>query len=111
NGPISHEIAIFNATIDDMLAGYSRGCIISDCGNTYWDIEEASFIRCMRDPDAFYTDMLVVLKELLPDDITDIVRYQQSRIPTIEMFDGDVDRWARETILWGRKSGTMLVPE
>ena len=110
SGPIAREVAIFHETVDDMLAGEGRGCIITDCGNTYWDIEEASFIRCMREPNAFYEDMLLLLKGLLPDDMTDIVCYQQSRIPTIEMFGGDVDRWARETILWGRKSGTMLVP-
>ncbi len=110
DGRIAHEVALFNATLDDMLAGKGRGCVIEDCGDTYWDIEEASFIRCMRDPDAFYADMVHVLKDFGPG-VENVIRYQQSRIPTIQMFDGNVERWARETILWGRKSGTMLVPE
>ena len=71
-------------------------------------MEEAAFIRCMRDPDAFYEDMAAALGD---DDLTEIIRYQQSRIPTIESYGGDVDRWSKEIILWGRKSGTMLVPE
>ncbi len=114
NGPIAREIAVFEATLDDMLAGKGRGCVIADCGETYWDIEEASFIRCMRDPTEFYADLYIQVVFEWPQvgpGIMDVIRYQQLRIPTIEMFDGDVDRWARETILWGRKSGTMLVPE
>jgi len=121
NGPIAREIAIFNSTLDDMLAGKGRGCVIEDCGNTYWDIEEDSFIRCMRDPSAFYDDLhlqlirYVMFIKQFPHfsgkELREIIEYQKSRIPTIEMFDGDVERWARETILWGRKSGTMLVPE
>ena len=114
NGPIAREIAIFNATLDDMLAGKGRGCVIADCGDTYWDIEEASFIRCMRDPEVFYTDLyhqIALWKPRRYQELYDVIRYQQSRIPTIQMCDGDVNRWARETILWGRKSGTILVPE
>ncbi len=127
NGLIGCEIAIFNTTLDDMLAGKGRGCVIEDCGNTYWDIEEASFIRCMRNPHDFYwEDLYLQVKMFMFDywrkngygerskikrSLPEVIEYQKSRIPTIEMFDGDVDRWARETILWGRKSGTMLVPE
>jgi putative methyltransferase len=127
DGPIAREIAIFNATLDDMLVGKGRGCVIDDCGNTYWDIEEASFIRCMRSPHDFYwEDLYFQVKMFLFDywrkngfgerskikrSLSEVIEYQKSRIPTIEMFDGNVERWARETILWGRKSGTMLVPE
>ncbi len=114
NGPIAREVDIFRGHADDMLAGHGRGCVIPDCGDIYWDVEEASFIRCMRDPDAFYADMLKILfipKDIFNASMTDIVRYQQSRIPTIEMFDGDVERWARETIVFGRKSGTILLQE
>ncbi len=126
NGPIAREIAIFNSTLDDMLAGKERGCVIDDCGNTYWDIEEASFIRCMREPRKFYNDLYNQVHGCVAryfrdkeypkhskrkESLIEIIEYQKSRIPTIEMFDGDVERWARETILWGRKSGTMLVPE
>jgi len=113
NGPIAREVAFFHSKLDDMLVGKGRGCIVPDCGDTYWDVEEASFIRCMREPDAFYDDMRDVLRRLgrLIPVADNLVHYQQSRIPTVEMFDGDIERWARETILWGRKSGTMLVPE
>ena len=75
---------MFRETAEAMLRGNGRGCVLVDCGDTYWDIEEASFIRCMNDPDAFYADMLEVFGELAPADMTDIVRYQQSRIPTVE---------------------------
>lgn len=105
-GVIANEVDIFYSTTDDILNHKGRGCDI--VSNIYWDVEEASFIRCMKTPDDFYNDMLLALKELVSDDMTAIVQYQKSRIPTVEMF-GNVERWAKETILWGRKSGTMLV--
>ena len=104
DGPIANLVKGFNAKLDDMLAGKGRGCIA--CGEIYWDVEEAAFIDAMSDADAFYNDMRRVVD--VPDRVID---YQQSRIPTAEMYGGNVEEWARKTILWGRKSGTMLVPE
>lgn len=101
------EILGFHKAADRILTGEGRGIAIPDCGGIYWDVEEAAFISCMRDADAFYDYMLDLLKALLPDDMTEVVRYQQSRIPPIRT---DVEQWACETVLWGRKSGTMLVP-
>lgn len=103
-GPIAELVFWFHDKLDDMLAGQGRGCIAA--GDIYWDVEEAAFIRAMLEPDAFYDDMARLVD--VPDAV---IRYQQSRIPTVEMYGGDVQEWARKTILWGRKSGTMLVPE
>lgn len=105
-GPISGLVDGFDHKLDDMLAGKGRGCIA--CGDIYWDVEEAAFIKAMSDADAFYDDMRSLLNGLVPDEV---IKYQQSRIPTADMYDGDTERWARETIMWGRKSGAMLVPE
>ena len=109
SGWIAAEWFLFWQKATEMLDGQGRGEIV--CGGIYWDVEEASFIRCMQEHDAFYDDMKRAVAELVSDDPTSIINYQQSRIPTVEMYGGDVERWARETILWGRKSGTMLVPE
>ncbi|KKK87289.1 hypothetical protein LCGC14_2754740, partial [marine sediment metagenome] len=108
-GPIGREVKFFYDKADAMLSGQGRGEVV--CSDIYWDVEEASFIRCMQDPDDFYDDMGEAVAEMVSHDVIDIINYQQSRIPTVEMYGGDVERWARETILWGRKSGTMLVPE
>jgi putative methyltransferase len=104
NGPIAWLVEDFYAKADRMLKGEGRGCVA--CGNIYWDVEEAAFIELMREPDSFFADMMSVID--VPQRVID---YQMRRLPMIHMFDGDIDRWARETIIFGRKSGTLLLPE
>lgn len=103
-GPVRSLVERFYAKADDMLGGNGRGCI--GPGEVYWDVEEAAFIDIMADSPAFYADMRKILG--VPQSV---IEYQRSRIPTPDMFGGDIERWARETIIWGRKSGTMLMPE
>ena len=126
DSPIAREVAFFYDKADAMLSGQGRGCVVPECGDIYWDVEEASFIRCMQTPRAFYNDLYEKSKEFVClhwDDkgfpkhskekgsLIGAIEYQKSRIPTVEMYGGDIEKWSRETILWGRKSGTMLVPE
>jgi radical SAM superfamily enzyme YgiQ (UPF0313 family) len=154
---IKAEIAAFEDKLDDILSGSGRGCIVDGCGITYWDVEEAAFIRCMEDAERFYGDMRGVVAEFLTQngvkydetELAEVVAYQQARIPTrfiggsedisfehnwpdyfearftnspVELlrepqgmtvhpidYAGDIERFARESILWGRKSGTLLV--
>jgi putative methyltransferase len=47
---------------------------------------------------------------LFREDHAPLCRARQRLRVTPTDWDGDLARWARETILWGRKSGTMLVP-
>jgi hypothetical protein len=100
-GPIAELVNGFYAKADRMLDGEGRGCVA--CGDIYWDVEEAAFIECMLDADRFFADMERVLR--VPQSI---ISYQKSRIPPVS---GDIESWATETIIFGRKSGTMLLPE
>jgi len=152
------ELAAFDAKLDDILAGRGRGCVVPGCGGTYWDVEEASFVRCMEDADRFYIELAGVVIAFLigngiefdPEELGDVIAYQRARMPTrfpaaptelafahnwpdyfearftsapvpLERrpqrmmarpvdYGGDVERFARESIMWGRKSGTLLVP-
>ena len=156
SGPIAREVGLFHVKLDEMLAGKGRGCVVEDCGPTYWDVEEASFIRCVQDGSAFYGDLYDVLSVFILDrghtwddlELADVLIYQANRIPQCDArgpqlltfqhnlpayFDnlftphpvalvrqpsrmgtrpiayaGDLERFARESILWGRKSGTLL---
>lgn len=147
------ELAAFEAKLDDILAGHGRGCIVEGCGVTYWDIEEAAFIRCMEAAPRFYDELRGVVAQFLGDfdatELDEVITYQKARIPTrflsgaseiafehnwpdyfearftnspVELkkepqrmtvhpidYNGDMNRFARESILWGRKSGTLLV--
>src|SRR3990167_5118814 len=102
-GSIARLVEWFYAKVDRMLEGEGRGCIV--CGDIYWDVEEAAFIKCMLDADNFFFDLAEIAD--VPKEVID---YQRSRIPTVEMFD-NIERWATETIVFGRKSGTLLLPD
>ena len=118
NYTIDYQLRFFNQKLIEMLEGKGRGCIVPFCGDIYWDVEEAAFISCMENKSKFYGEMSVIIKEFLATkniertkELVGAICYQSARIPTKEDFKGDKERFARETILWARKSGTMLLPE
>jgi len=104
NGHIAKLVDWFYTKTDYILAGGGRGCVV--CGDIYWDVEEAAFIKCMIDSESFYNNMAEVI-----DVPRSVIDYQKSRIPTVGMFDGNIERWAMNTIVFGRKSGTILLPK
>jgi len=112
-------LIFFDEKLDQMLDGKGRGCVVVGCGDIYWDVEEASFIYCMEFKNIFYKELYELVRVFLRDrginpndtELNEMINYQKSRMPTRDNFDGDKERFARESILWARKSGTMLLPE
>ena len=109
---------LFTGSLATMLKGKGRGQIVPFCGDIYWDVEEASFIACMENKSKFYGELSAITKEFLATknvertrELVGAICYQSARIPTKADFKGDKERFARESIMWGRKSGTMLLPE
>jgi len=109
----------FDGKLESILEGKGRGTIVPDCGDVYWDVEEAAFINCMEHKQDFYQHFVDAACGFLWEKrishvsgkLLRMVDYQMSRIPTKEDFGGDKERFARESIMWARKSGTMLLPE
>lgn len=109
----------FDDKLQSILEGHGRGCVIDNCGGIYWDVEEAAFISLMEDKRGFYQDFLdltytfLYSKKIKYDNkkLLKIFNYQMDRIPTRANFDMSLEKFAKKSILWGRKSGTMLLPE
>lgn len=148
----------WDSLLDRMMEGEGRGTILLDCGDIYWDVEEAALLELSKDWDSWAEFLVRALKTFMQnrgilcdyEEVAQIVAYQRVRLPSLvplpykeclfgfnipEYFDklggstpialerkpqrlilrpkdfgGDRERFARETVLWGRKSGTMLVP-
>lgn len=152
---IARELREFNAQIDRLLSGRGRGRRVEGYAPIYWDEEEASFLRIAEDVDAFYEEMIGLVRSYLEcndiahneDELREVIAYQRLRIPTAndepirvrtfernvpEYFDRlltsspvplrkgcqtmtiyarqfpDRGRFAVETLMWGRKSGTIM---
>lgn len=155
------ELEFYNDLIRRMLdLGEHRGTYMSEYGDLYWDVEEASFLRITRDTTKFYEQLEDIVLQFLDsrnidysgdrEQIAQAILYQKMRIPsqpgapevpTEVVFDynlpeyfekrfsstpvelianptwfaiapvkwTDKRHFATKSILWGRKSGTMLV--
>jgi putative methyltransferase len=146
-----------DSVIERILDGQGRACELPDFGDLYWDVEETSVLRIAGRLDAFYDEVLGLLRIFLEergiayddDELTQAVAYQRMRFPTwnakeqtradfsfnfpeyferghlgspiplVEAdqtlmldeprdFGGDRMAYAREVILWGRKSDRLL---
>lgn len=116
------EIERYNQVIDGIMDGIGRGTVLRDYGDIYWDVEEATFLRAAENTREFYGDMIDIIGEFMEErgkhvdvavaqDIRRVIAYQQSRIPEAPDEIADRPMFARRTILWGRKSGTLLLPD
>ena len=105
------------AQAEAMQRGEGKGQYLSSFGEVYWEEEEAFFLRvqCERQE---WDEGLKRLTGFLCDiekwpareALLHQADYQSSRIPRlIEHYAGDKKRYAKEVILYGRKSGTNLV--
>ena len=159
---LSDELDFYDEIIARMVdQGEHGGSILSDYGDLYWDVEEASFLRLTQDVDRFYRELADLVCDFLSfknieysndrELLAKAMLYQKLRIPRQsdpqggpdevrfdwnlpEYFDkrfsshsvplqrapmwmktrpvdwqGDLRHFAQASILWGRKSGTMLV--
>ena len=151
------EVEFYDRYLDTLLSGGGRGVELPEFGAFYWDIEEASFLRCATQFDDFYAQFLEVVCHFISErgiqfdsqEIGEVVRYQRLSMPNVDVgtatktefafnipeyfarrfgtdpisverdrqtlslrprdFNGDLQGFAREIILWGRKSDKIQV--
>lgn len=163
-GVITNELQRWEDLLDRIsVFGESRGQILEDYGNIYWDVEEAALLRMSERWGFFYEDLKKIVcrilnenkektggEEYLRYELNSVFAFQELIMPHInksihshtflfntpEYFDclfgtspilheegksqkitlqlkdweNNKERFAKETILWGRKSGTMIIP-
>ena len=54
-------VAEMEQVTDNILSGCGKGCVASDFGNIYWDLEEALFLKLNDRLDHFYAELEEVL--------------------------------------------------
>ena len=77
---------------------------VLDVSNIYWEYEEATIIHLVKEKRRFYDEICVFIKKQYNLDSSLInEQYHKMKDPYIE-YDGDLEKWARECIWWGRRS-------
>jgi len=115
---INREIIEFWKTADSISNGKARCNVISEFSPIYWEPEEASFLNISHEKKEFYREFLGVLTNFLKErginfdksELEEIVKGQEVRMPDYNRdYSGDKKRFAKEVLLWGRKSGRILL--
>ena len=158
---LGREVDTYWDIVSSIQRGLPRGQVMTEFSNTYWEVEEASYLRLALVKEQLYGDLLnVVLLYLREQGLTcdieelwDVIVYQVARIPSLggstywdsdewhfihnipeyfeKRFTGqhcqierkpqvmrirrktylrDKQAFAREVLLYGRKSEKMLNP-
>lgn len=107
---LGKEIQKFIQLAEGILAGEPRGVVMPEFGAIYWSPEEAAYLSIIQNKDRFYEELRVFLKRFPWQDdneLRDVIAYQKDCVPNIEDYP-DKETFAREVVLYGRKSGQML---
>ena len=103
---------------DSILKGKPRGQVLPDFGSIYWEPEEASYLRLSTRKDAFYLELYRAVREYLESlgipynkqQLREVALSQMAHVPDLyQDYNGDKETFAREVVVYGRKSNQMLV--
>lgn len=116
-GILRDEVQRLYDLLDSILKGKPRGQVLPDFGSIYWEPEEASYLRLSTKKDAFYQELYLVINEYLEShgiphnkwQLREVVEYQRAHVPDLyQDYKGDKEAFAREVVVYGRKSNQML---
>ena len=114
---INKEITEFWNTMDLILNGESKCKILSEFSPIYWEPEEIAFLNISNKKSEFYKELLIIMINYLngkkiefnEKELEEVVKKQEDKMPDYNKhFSGDKKRFAKEVLLWGRKSGKIL---
>jgi len=112
DGPVwAEQRAHLERQAEAMQRGEPKGQHLPAWGAVYWEEEEAVFLRLQDQREAWEVELEALAVRVGGGAMREVAKYQASRIPCLSQYDGDRERYAREVILFGRKSGTNLVPD
>ena len=107
---LGNEVLKFKQLASHILDGEPRGCIVPDCGSIYWSPEEAAFLRICQEKDRFYDEFYTICRQYLNQDdkmLEIVIEAQKDSAPSYEEYQSK-EHFAREVLLYGRKSGRIL---
>ena len=82
---------------------------VSDVSNIYWEYEEATVIHIAKEKDRFYGEIGDFLKEQYGFNYSIInEQYCKMKDPYVE-YDGNLEKWAKECVWWGRRADRFFV--
>ena len=84
---------------------------VSDVSSIYWEYEEATAIHIAKQKDRFYEDICVFLSEEYNIDCRIINKQYKKMKDPFKVYKGDLEKWARECMWWGRRAERFFVGE
>ena len=99
-------------TIDSTKRVFKReipwGRKIPDVSDIYWEYEEATSINIAKNKDRFYNEIKSFLdtKYNIKENIIK-KQYDKMKDPYVD-YDGDLEKWARECMWWGRRAESFF---
>lgn len=134
---IGREITEIEKMLGEVLNGGSWNAVVDGCGEITWPPDEASYLRLMQDDlDLLYDEIAAFvayfcvkvgadLSTSVLDEIVEQQRhavgnpFQKSGVVITPMggvvvkfddeYNGDIERWAREAVWYGRKGNNSLL--
>ncbi len=100
----------FQLWANHISKGGGRGCINRKFGDIYWEPEESAYLDICQVKDEFYRELYQVCREYIGGDdkgLMEVIEYQKQIIPDISDY-GDNKTFARQVVIYGRKSNKMV---
>jgi len=109
---LENTILGFELWADLVSKGNPRGVACPEFGSIYWEPEEAAYLSICQDKDVFYKELYQMCREYLGNKVDDtelkeVIDSQKVIIPDITDYK-DRETFARQVVIYGRKSGKML---
>ena len=82
---------------------------VSDVSEIYWEYEEATVIHIARNKRRFYEEICEFIDEEYNFDCKIINNQYKKMKDPYDHYDGDIEKWARECVWWGRRAERFFV--
>ena len=112
---LSNTVLGFKLWADLISKGNPRGMVIPEFGSIYWEPEEAAYLSIIGQKDNFHEELERLCQDYLNsagpydrNELREVIEYQKARIPSIKDYK-DKETFARQVVIYGRKSDRMLV--
>ena len=82
---------------------------VSDVSSIYWEYEEATAIHIAKNKTQFYNDIEDFIEEHYDIDFKIIKNQYDKMKDPYKHYNGDLEKWARECMWWGRRADRFFV--
>lgn len=111
-GIMGDEVTKFHLLADSILEGKPYRYIAPGFGSLYWEPEEVCHLNLSSKREAFYEEVYLICKDYLgslgkdydANELRNVIDHQKACVPICK---GDKETFAREVLLYGRKSGRL----